>query len=452
MATCRVGVGSFNIQDGAVGFGTDTDGLGNLKVKGVTKTTDIKVSGASTLTRYSGFVADNINQLENITLTSEVGTIGDIVVGVGTSVIISSASTVTVGTVESVSIGTHFSPPVGGVEERGQDFVEGMMRFNTDLNTMEFYNGNEWKQFTYRQDLKNSPTSMGRGIISGYFINEFVQVSTQGNSVDFGRLTNSLYGSASASSSTRGMVMGGWGPTPGSPGQDLDVEYITMASAGNAIDFGADNSGGWGSQGASDSVRALSAGGGYPSATTDIDMFIFSTIGSHVDYADITAARSRGDRAACSPVRAVFSGGYGPIYQTYDTKTTATNGNTTEFGEMIFGNRLSGCVSDHTRGVAGGAYSDYTPGYIGLFESFTIASSGVAVYFGEATMKTGARASTQNMVRGLFGGGSISPTQTNAIDMITIQTSGNATDFGDLSRGAHSLCGMCDSHGGLGGY
>ena len=449
MATFRVGVGSFNIQDGAVGFGTDTDGLGNLKVKGVTKTTDIKVSGASTLTRYSGFAADNINQLENITLTSEVGTIGDIVVGVGTSVIISSASTVTVGTVESVSIGTHFSPPVGGTEKRGDDFVEGMMRFNTDLNTMEFYNGSEWRQFTYRQDLKNSPTSMGRGLISGYFITEFVQVSTLGNSIDFGRLTNSLYGSASASSSTRGMVMGGWGPTPGSPGQDLDVEYITMASKGDAIDFGADNSGGWGSQGASDSVRALSAGGGYPAATTDIDMFIFSTVGSHVDYADITAARSRGDRAACSPVRAVFSGGYGPLHRTYDTKITASNGNTTEFGDMLFGNRLSGCVSDHTRGVAGGAYTDDTPGYFGYLESFTIASSGVAVYFGEMKRATGARASTQNMVRGLFAGGSPG---TNVIDMITIQTTGNAQDFGDLSRSQHSLCGMCDSHGGLGGY
>ena len=108
MATFRVGVGSFNIKDGAVGFGTEIAGLGNLRVKGVTKTTGSIVSGASTLTRYSGFAADNINQLENITLTSEVGTIGDIVVGVGTSVIISSASTVTVGTVESVSIGTHF--------------------------------------------------------------------------------------------------------------------------------------------------------------------------------------------------------------------------------------------------------------------------------------------------------------------------------------------------------
>ena len=54
-----------------VGFGTDTDGLGNLKVKGVTKTTGSIVSGASTLTRYSGFAAEIISILENITLTSK---------------------------------------------------------------------------------------------------------------------------------------------------------------------------------------------------------------------------------------------------------------------------------------------------------------------------------------------------------------------------------------------
>ena len=115
MATIRVGVGSFTIAENkGVGFGTSpTDGLGNLQVKGVTKTTGSIVSGASTLTRYSGFAADNNKIFVDTTLTSEVGTIGDIVVGVGTSVIISSASTVTVGTLESVSIGTHYSPPVG---------------------------------------------------------------------------------------------------------------------------------------------------------------------------------------------------------------------------------------------------------------------------------------------------------------------------------------------------
>ena len=53
MATFRVGVGSFNIKDGAVGFGTDTDGLGNLKVKGVTKTTGSILSNGS---KMEGFL------------------------------------------------------------------------------------------------------------------------------------------------------------------------------------------------------------------------------------------------------------------------------------------------------------------------------------------------------------------------------------------------------------
>ena len=215
MATFRVGVGSFNIQDGAVGFGTDTDGLGNLKVKCVTKTTDIKVSGASTLTRYSGFAADNINQLENITLTSEVGTIGDIVVGVGTSVIISSGSTVTVGTVESVSIGTHFSPPKGGIEERGDNFIEGMMRFNTDLNTMEFYNGNEWRQFTYISDIQNSPSSRGICMLMGgdnpsrVDFAHYVNIMTQGNSINFGDLHIAISQSGGGGNAIRAMCFGG---------------------------------------------------------------------------------------------------------------------------------------------------------------------------------------------------------------------------------------------------
>ena len=138
--------------------------------------------------------------LKNITLTSEVGTIGDIVVGVGTSVIISSASTVTVGTVESVSIGTHFSPPTGGTEERGQDFIEGMMRFNTDLNTMEFYNGNEWRQFTYISDIQNSPREVvvvdyweeGKGLLQHILDSiGFIHIPTFGDSQNFGDFNTS---------------------------------------------------------------------------------------------------------------------------------------------------------------------------------------------------------------------------------------------------------------------
>ena len=39
MATFRVGVGSFNINDGAVGIGTEGTGHGNLKVEGTIKST-----------------------------------------------------------------------------------------------------------------------------------------------------------------------------------------------------------------------------------------------------------------------------------------------------------------------------------------------------------------------------------------------------------------------------
>ena len=289
MATFRVGVGSFNIKDRAVGFGTDTDGLGNLKVKGVTKTTDIKVSGASTLTRYAGFAADNINQLENVTLTSEVGTIGDIVVGVGTSVIISSASTVTVGTVESVSIGTHFSPPVGGIEERGQDFLEGMMRFNTDLNTMEFYNGSEWRQFTYISDIKNSPSSRGRGVFSGFSPGlqngiQFVEIMTKGNALDFGtNETGTLC--AGTSNGIRGVYSGG-APAP----YKDKMEYITIASQGDAIDFGdlTQNRGYAG--GASSSTRGLVIGGYYnPAYINIIDYHQISTLGDAIDFGDVSA-------------------------------------------------------------------------------------------------------------------------------------------------------------------
>ena len=293
MATIRVGVGSFNIEDKGVGFGTSpTDGLGNLKVKGVTKTTDIKVSGASTLTRYSGFAADNIDQLENITLTSEVGTIGDIVVGVGTSVIISSASTVTVGTVESVSIGTHFSPPKGGIEDRGDNFIEGMMRFNTDFNTMEFYNGNEWRQFTYVSDVQNSPSSRGRVVcwggapVAGKIIS-YVNIASRGNAINFGESLDTAGHTAGMSNAIRGVFAGRTTPSE-------SIEYITLASEGNSIDFGDLTGTRDRASGLSSSTRGIIAGGRNPDSPSGqlniIEYIEIMTLGNALDFGDLTVA------------------------------------------------------------------------------------------------------------------------------------------------------------------
>ena len=181
-------------------------------------------------------------------------------------------------------------------------------------------------------------------------------------------------------------------------------------------------------------------------------MFFFSTTGAKHDWGDITAARGRGDHGACSPVRAIFTGGYGPVYQKYDTKIMATSANTTEFGDIIYGNRGHTAVSDKTRGIITGGYSENNA-YVNSYkmEAIQLQSTGVAMDFGEIKgSANGFRAGAQNMVRGLFAGGA--PGTINIIDMITIQTFGSAEDFGDLSQGRNQLVGLSDSHGGLGGY
>ena len=121
MATYRIGISSEFSLDAGVGIGTATpgNGLGDLRVDGTYKTEDLDVLGVSTLSRYAGFAADNINiASRDVSLTGENQTIGDIVVGVNSTFTVSVGATVDIGTVPSVSIGTHFSPPTGGVEER----------------------------------------------------------------------------------------------------------------------------------------------------------------------------------------------------------------------------------------------------------------------------------------------------------------------------------------------
>ena len=455
MATFRVGVGSFNIQDGAVGFGTDTDGLGNLRVKGVTKTTGSIVSGASTLTRYSGFAADNINQLENITLTSEVGTIGDIVVGVGTSVIISSASTVTVGTVESVSIGTHFSPPDGGIEERGDNFVEGMMRFNTDLNTMEFYNGNEWRQFKYILDIQNSPSSRGRGIFSGggYPVHgntgpiiEFIQISTLGNSTNFGTNTLGIL-SAGNSDSTRGTFSGGFDPFRNV------IEYITMASEGNTIDFGDLTSSKAYAGSASSSTRGLIIGGYSPAYLNIIDYIEIQTLGDAIDFCDWTRTKAW-DSSTQSPTRGVYMSGTATVPNCgIDLVIISSKGNASNFGETTKSRRAAAGGGNSVRGIFVGGYLGSSD-QVNTMDYVTLASEGNATDFGENLFTGSYSGAVANNNRMVIAGGYNAPSIRSAsMSHITISTTGNATDFGDMVSGGGTGPGaVSDSHGGLGGY
>ena len=82
----------------------------------------------------------------------------------------------------------------------------------------------------------------------------------------------------------------------------------------------------------------------------------------------------------------------------------------------------------------------------------TIATTGNATDFGDmVTGNTGASCSTSNSIRGVIMGGDLQPSNvfTNVMQHITIATTGDSQDFGDmLTTGAYRNS-TSDSHGGL---
>ena len=95
-----------------------------------------------------------------------------------------------------------------------------------------------------RSGNPGSCSSSTRGIFAGGFFSppstfyttiDFTTIATLGNAQEFGDLTNQRYNVASCSSSTRGAFAGG-----DFPGSSVisSIEYVTIASTGNALDFG----------------------------------------------------------------------------------------------------------------------------------------------------------------------------------------------------------------------
>ena len=85
-----------------------------------------------------------------------------------------------------------------------------------------------------------------------------------------------------------------------------------------------------------------------------------------------------------------------------------------------------GCASP-TRGVFLGGSSDDVIDYI------TISSTGNAQDFGDISSSGRGCGCASNSTRGIIGGRFASPVTTNTIEFITIASTGNAQDFGDMT-------------------
>ena len=279
---------------------------------------------------------------------------------------------------------------------------------------------------------------------------DYIQIQTQGNAVDFGDLTQARRKLTSFSSSTRGIF--GDGATPGAT--DI-IDYVTIATTGNALDFGDTTQDCVQSGGCSNQVRGL-FGGGYntpPTVTGLIQYVTIATKGDTISFGDLT--QERFDVAGCaSPTRGIFGGGKkSPTSENFDIidyVTIMSTGNAVDFGNLTVGRRNPVSCSSTVRGLFAGGFA--TPLLKNEIDYITIASTGNAQDFGDLTVaKQEMNAGLSDNVRGVFGGGQVpsAPIRLNSIDYVTIASTGNAQDFGDLTGERNSSGSASDSHGGI---
>ena len=98
------------------------------------------------------------------------------------------------------------------------------------------------------------------------------------------------------------------------------------------------------------------------------------------------------------------------------------------------------------RGIFGGGRLNSD--LLNNIDYITISTTGDARDFGDITSR-GYCFGTSNSTRGIIAGG-ITPSVVNTIEYITIATTGNSTDYGDLTEVRTDGTAASDSHGGLG--
>ena len=330
----------------------------------------------------------------------------------------------------------------------------GALRFNTDIARLEYFNGSEYVNITI--DSPETNTGGTRGVTNGINENpqwqehmDFFNIATKGNGTDFGNLSADIFATGSTASSTRGVVFGGYGGSPHSANSD-EIQFVTIASQGDATDFGNLTVGRSYPTTSGNQTRAVMVGGGSPSGNKQVmDFVTIASTGNAEDFGDMTAATNNSSDGGCgNATRALFHTRTPNNNGGFFHYNIATTGNAAEFSDKAnSGNNTLAGGSNAVRGLFQGGYA------VNAISAVTISTLGSAFDFGdqaETRYTAGAAASGTRYVS--IGGSKITPSyvMTNTLEYVQIMTTGNTTDFGDLSITGYYISGMSNGHGGLG--
>ena len=111
-----------------------------------------------------------------------------------------------------------------------------------------------------------------------------------------------------------------------------------------------------------------------------------------------------------------------------------TTGNAIDFGDMN-DERTEGmaCASRVRAFAVGGFLGGQPTNYTNTLDMVTIASTGNATNFGDAAYQKGQGASCASATRGVTAGGVYNGVTQNTIDFFTMSSTANGLDFGDIS-------------------
>ena len=326
----------------------------------------------------------------------------------------------------------------------------GAIRFNSDSQKLEYWNGQIWMQIhTFSPNLDGGV----RGLIgggssipasSGAVNIDFITIPTAGNATAFGDLT---YGNAyrgGLASNTRGIFINSQ--------NDQTTDYVTIASTGDAISFGEITNDNMGGATFSNQVKGFRAGGADGGThTNQIIGMTIATTSSFFAFGDLMDAGTY-MRGASSPTRGVIFGGATPgvpsAVERIQYLNMGSNGDTQDFGDLSVSYRkYATCLSNSTRALT--ACGSDGSSSIKSIEYVTISTTGNSTNFGDATLtsSTGMNGSCSSPTRGILAGAYPSSAH---IEYVAIQTQGDGVDFGDLNYHGYYNGGCSNGHGGLG--
>ena len=450
MASIRQGyLDDYSQQNQNVGIGTSIP-KEKLEIHGGVTSKDLSVTGIATITSVSGFIGKKLEYAENVDLDAgDSATLSDvIVVGVGRTMTIGTGVTAGQGNIDSLKVYKMFQPPSGTTNQRPVG-KPGSLFYNTDFKTVEFFDGNSWRQV-------DNTTRSGRALFGGGDDENGVmsnisslQFMTLGSAVIFGDLTQARTNAGGCSSEIRAVFAGGEAPSTTNT-----IDYNAIASGGAGADFGNLASNHRYKAGCSSSTRGLFGAGSTPSATNVIEYVEIMTTGDAIDFGDLMGNGMINSGSFASRTRGFFVDKGVSADQECQVVTIASKGNAISYlpqglpGGDQAGDAGRGC-SNSLRGIFVGA------GQTRNIDAVNLVSDGMATQFGDMTEAKYGVGCSASPIRGiLYSGWTASPTvRKNTIEYVTFATMGNAVDFGDATHKIRETSSnVSDCHGGLGGF